>query len=70
MKLFISLLLLNLISCQKIPQNNRPNIILIMTDDQAKEWMLDELDKAVEYKEYDLMADPNQKMKKWKDWRV
>ena len=35
MKLFISLLLLNLISCQKISQNNRPNVILIMTDDQG-----------------------------------
>ena len=35
MKLFISILVLNLISCQKISQNNRPNVILIMTDDQG-----------------------------------
>ena len=35
MKLILSLLLLILISCEKIYQNNRPNIILIMTDDQG-----------------------------------
>ena len=35
MKALLSLLTLILISCQKIPQIEQPNIILIMTDDQG-----------------------------------
>jgi len=35
LSLMLSLLLLTLISCQYISQNHRPNIVLIMTDDQG-----------------------------------
>ena len=35
LSLMLSLILLTLISCQNISQNHRPNIVLIMTDDQG-----------------------------------
>ena len=35
LSLILSLLMLALISCQNISQNHRPNIVLIMTDDQG-----------------------------------
>jgi arylsulfatase A-like enzyme len=35
LSLMLSLLMLTLISCQNISQNHRPNIVLIMTDDQG-----------------------------------